>query len=795
MLSGSGRPLQRLLVTAATWLGVLLAALAGPVTRADDLTFIRVGFLPGDGLSAVYSVNDAGTLAACISYRFDPHRTFTDAACWTPGEGLQPLPRLLDNPATSALPYVAGKDVTNDGSRIVFTGITADGIHRGAAIANADGSGLLDLTALPNGEKLQSALQISDDGLTVFGYSVDNQAVVAGAYWTAAGGIQALLPPAGFNTVFPARTEISSDGRVSVGDIYNYDPNTYAYTDFQAYRWTPELGVLGLGFLPGGTTSRATALSANGEVILGTSDTTINPAGYGYSTHLFRWTVTGGMEDLGLPQHDARSVLGPAAAGLSGDGVLAVIPLGNGSNFLLNTSYPYYFSIAEILAQTDESGATAGWSNFTTSGMTDDGNTIYGMATNPEGRPEGFIARFTPGYLRNLVPPLPVITSANSDTATVGQEYSYTVTATGMPESFDASGLPAGLTFSNGYKPFTNIKVGIISGNPSKAGVYHLTTSATNVRGTGSATLSLTVAGGTPSPTPTPTTTPDPTPSATPSPSSTPTATPSPSASPTPVPTPPAAELLNISTRAQVQNGDDVLIGGFIVAGSTPKKVVVRAIGPSLARSGISNLLSDPVLTLHKPDRTTVTNDDWKEAQPTTELINSGLAPEDDREPALVATLEAGAYTAVITGKNGSTGVALVEIYDLDRNGVSRLANISTRGLVGTGENVLIGGVIVGEEGANILVRALGPTLQDLGIANSLLDPLVELYDENGVVIAVNDDWRQTQEAALDATRLPPTDDRESALLATLPHGNYTAIVRGKSESTGAALIEFYQIE
>lgn len=774
-----------------------MSVLAGLIARADDLTFIRVGFLPGDELSGVYSVNDAGTLAACISYRYNPSRTFTDAARWTPTEGIQPLPRLADNLTTNALPYLAGKDVTNDGRKIVFTGTTADGMHRGAAIANADGSGLLDLTALPNGEKLQSAIEISDDGLTVFGYSVDPQAFVVGSYWTAAGGVQALVPPVGFNTV--STSSLSSDGRVSAGDIYNDDPNTSGVSDFQAYRWTPEQGVEGLGFLPGGTTSRASVVSANGEVILGGSDTTVNVAGSNYSTHFFRWTVTGGMEDMGLPQYDYLEVYGPGGVGLSADGILATAALGNGHNFLLNMSYPYYFPVAEILAEADGSGATAGWRNFVFAGITDDGNTLYGSAINPEGQQEGFIARFTPGYLRNLVPPLPIITSANSDTATLGQDYSYTLTASGMPESFEASGLPAALTFNNGYKQYTNIKVGTISGKPSQSGVYHVTISATNVRGTGSATLTLTVTGGTPNPTPTPTATPEPTPSATPSPSSTPTATPTatpgPSTSPTPGPTPPAAALLNISTRAQVQKGDDVLIGGFIVAGSGPKNVVVRALGPSLAHFGISNLLSDPILTLHQPDGTTMTNDDWKDAQPTNGLINSGLAPGDEREPALVATLEAGSYTAVITGKNGSTGVALVEIYDLDQNGGSRLANISTRGLVGEGENVLIGGLIVGEKGANILVRALGPTLQNFGVDNSLLDPVVELYGENGLAIAANDDWRETQGAALVATGIPPTDDRESAVLTTLPPGNYTAIVHGKKQSTGAALIEFYQME
>ena len=257
------------------------------------------------------------------------------------------------------------------------------------------------------------------------------------------------------------------------------------------------------------------------------------------------------------------------------------------------------------------------------------------------------------------------------------------------------------------------------------------------------------------------------------------------------VTTPP--QLRNISTRMQVLNGDSVLIAGFIITGNASKKVILRAIGPSLGAAGITDALADPVLELDEPDGTVVINDNWKDTQQT-EIEATTIAPSDDHESAIVATLAPGAYTAIVRGKNGATGTGLVEAYDLDSTSDSQLSNISTRGFVDLGNNIMIGGVILGGTDARVLVRAIGPELTAQGVSGALQDPALELYDKDGVSIAANDNWKDAQETEIEATTIAPTDDRESAILATLPAGSYTAIVRGANDTTGVALVEVYNI-
>jgi hypothetical protein len=261
-------------------------------------------------------------------------------------------------------------------------------------------------------------------------------------------------------------------------------------------------------------------------------------------------------------------------------------------------------------------------------------------------------------------------------------------------------------------------------------------------------------------------------------------------------PTPTPTEMLNISTRLRVLTGDNALIGGFIVTGSVPKRVIVRAIGPSLTNFGVSGALADPALELHGPGAfVTITNDNWRDTQET-EIQATGIAPSNDLESAIVATLPPGAYTAVVRGNNGSTGVGLVEAYDLDSAANAQLANISTRGFVDSGDNVMIGGFILGNGSANarVLIRAIGPSLTAFGVPNALADPTLELHNNNGAIIAANDDWRDTQQAEIEATGIPPSDDRESAIVQTLAPGAYTAVVRGKNNTIGVALVETYQL-
>jgi DNA-binding beta-propeller fold protein YncE len=261
------------------------------------------------------------------------------------------------------------------------------------------------------------------------------------------------------------------------------------------------------------------------------------------------------------------------------------------------------------------------------------------------------------------------------------------------------------------------------------------------------------------------------------------------------VPGPKPGQPLNISTRMNVLSGDNVLIGGFIVTGpnGSTKKVLIRGIGPSLSNFGISGTLSDPLLELHKPDGGVVTNDNWQQGD--TSQIPNGFAPSDPRESVIVATLAPGNYSAVLKGAHGETGVGLAEVYDLDSTSAAQLANISTRGFVNTGDNVMIGGFIVGgTEPAKVLVRAIGPSLAAFGVQGALPATTLELHDANGSVIS-NEGWRNTQEADITATTIPPSNDNEAAILATLVPGNYTAIVRGKNNTTGIGLVEAYNLQ
>ena len=270
------------------------------------------------------------------------------------------------------------------------------------------------------------------------------------------------------------------------------------------------------------------------------------------------------------------------------------------------------------------------------------------------------------------------------------------------------------------------------------------------------------------------------------------TAAPTPTPSPTPSPTPVPTRLGNVSTRLRVETGDNVLIGGFIVTGTQPKRVILRAIGPSLP---LANKLANPTLELVGPGGTIATNDNWRSTQEA-EIIASLVPPTSDLESAIVATLPANStgYTAIVRGVSNGTGAALVEVYDLDAAANSSLANISTRGFVQTGDDVMIGGFIVTGSGSRkVIVRAIGPSLP---VAGKLADPILELYNGNGVLIGSNDNWRTGgQEAEIIASLVPPTSDLESAIVATLPNTGHTAIVRGKNGTTGVALVEVYSLE
>jgi hypothetical protein len=256
----------------------------------------------------------------------------------------------------------------------------------------------------------------------------------------------------------------------------------------------------------------------------------------------------------------------------------------------------------------------------------------------------------------------------------------------------------------------------------------------------------------------------------------------------------PNAVFGNISTRMNVGREDNVLIGGFIVTGTQPKTVIVRGIGPSLTVTGA---LADPVIEVHgSSGELLATNDNWRDDLNQQHVIDSGMAPTNDLESALWRIINPGSYTVVVRGKSDATGIGLFEVYDLDHSVDSKLANVSTRGFVDTGDNVMMGGtIIVGTTSTRVLVRAIGPSLTNFGVPNALQDPALELHDGNGALLDSNDNWRTDHEAEIIATGIPPTNDFESAVLPTLPPGAYTAIVRGVNSTTGVALVEAYQLQ
>jgi len=248
-----------------------------------------------------------------------------------------------------------------------------------------------------------------------------------------------------------------------------------------------------------------------------------------------------------------------------------------------------------------------------------------------------------------------------------------------------------------------------------------------------------------------------------------------------------------------VGSGNNVMIAGFMVWGSQSKTILVRALGPTLGSYGVANVLSDPMLELHDSSGATIaTNDDWQTGSQASQISSSGYAPNDSNEPALIATLAAGSYTLVVRGFNNSTGVGLVEVYELDTVS-SRLSNISTRGQVGTDQSVLIAGLIIdGSTSKKLIIRALGPSLAapPFSLSGTLSNPVLELHDSSGNLLASNDDWGiGTQAAAISSSGHPPPNAKESAIIATLPAGSYTAIIRGVNNSIGVALVDAYDLD
>jgi hypothetical protein len=246
----------------------------------------------------------------------------------------------------------------------------------------------------------------------------------------------------------------------------------------------------------------------------------------------------------------------------------------------------------------------------------------------------------------------------------------------------------------------------------------------------------------------------------------------------------------------RVQTGENVGIGGFIITGTASKRLLIRAIGPSLAGFGVPNVLANPVLQLHGPGAfATMTNDDWKHTQ-WSEIQLTGIPPTSDLESALTATLAPGAYTAIVTGEGNTSGVALIEVYDLNQGVDSKLANISTRAFVSTGDDIVIAGFLLSDSSTSdrVVVRGIGPSLALAGVTNALADPTLELRDNNGTLLVANNNWQDNavQASEISAAGLAPANPLESAIAATLPPGLYTALLAGRNNATGIGVVEVY---
>jgi hypothetical protein len=258
-----------------------------------------------------------------------------------------------------------------------------------------------------------------------------------------------------------------------------------------------------------------------------------------------------------------------------------------------------------------------------------------------------------------------------------------------------------------------------------------------------------------------------------------------------------------MSTRVRVDTGDKVMIGGFIITGNQSKPVVLRGMGPSLANAGLpaASVLQDPMIELRGADGALiVSNDNWKQSPQRAQIEGTIFQPTDDREAVILATLPPAAYTVILGGANDTSGIGLVEIYDNNSAVDSELANTSTRGFVQTGDEVMIGGFVLGGNNnpTNVAVRALGPSLASYGLSPLLADPTLELHNANGTIMIANDDWETDPVSATELTAhgLALSNPKESGIFMTMaPPGQFTAIVAGKNGDIGIALVEIYNVK
>jgi hypothetical protein len=466
-----------------------------------------------------------------------------------------------------------------------------------------------------------------------------------------------------------------------------------------------------------------------------------------------------------------------------GDGaaILNLATLGKATVSLTNCTFYNNFTAGGFAGAIYNDGNVDGTAAVTLTNCTLDGNDsndqrttgIFNDARNPSGSGTATV------ILRNTILRGP----ADSEILANDSDGRGTITSHGSNISTDAGG---GFLNGPGDKPSTEPKLGafqdhggptdtvsLLEGSPAINAGNDSFARATDQRGfarVGASDIGAFEFGGAvPTPTPAPTVTPPP-----------------------PTPTPVPNRFANISTRVRVETGANALFGGFIVSGSQQKKIIVRAIGPSLE---VEDRLANPLLELYNGNGELIAvNDNWREAENAQEIIDSTVAPSNELESAILRDVQLGAYTAQIRDVADGQGVALVEVYDFGAAQNSKLANIATRGRIQTGENIMIAGLIIsGSSPQKVIVRAIGPSLQE--VEGKLEDPVLELYDRNGELMAANNNWRDTQEAEVATTTIPPSHDLESAIVAFLPPDLYTAQVRGAGDTTGVGIVEVYALE
>ena len=774
------RSLQRISVFIA-WAVVAATATAQPQYQIFDIGVIEVG----DTASQAFGVSPQGIVVG-RSFRTGGAQAFT----WTQGGGLIGLPNLAGR-------AFAVSNAANDTGAVVGTAATTSfGAGRLPVIWQG---GVVSQLPLPGGETLGDANDINSSNVVVG--SVDAGSTQQGVIYSG-GSATVITQTTPTGCFFVTAFGINDSGRI-VG--FGIDPNNAARNVGIVYDMG-NANAFEVGALPGANGALAFAVGNGGHVV----GSSMMNQGSGLP---FIWSQATGMVAIplaaGTSQGSARGVntagwvVGQDSSAFSipflWDGTTTyrladLLPPGSGWDLSMNTSSSALgISDANVIVGTGvHNGETHAYAMVPVTGTPTPAPT---PSTTPAPSATPSTTPTEPHF--EVSAPVVVLPGVPFDITVTAKLFNnvftgYTGTVHFTSTASSGAHLPPDSTLTNG--------VGTFSVTFDVPGNYTITARDTvnpSMIGT-SGTIFVAVIDP-----PTPTIGPTATPGASPTPSPTPTLTPTPPPTPTvtpsatPSPTPPT-QALNLSTRLHVQTGDNAGIGGFIITGNAPKDLLFRGIGPSLTPLGVTGALANPTLDLRGPDGTRIlANNDWRETQEA-EIQATGIPPTNDLEAAIVQTLNPGSYTIILRGMGLTTGIGLVEIYDLDHVPVSKLANISTRAFVETGGGIVIAGFIVGGASGSdqMVLRGIGPSLTGLGISNALADPNLQLRDGNGALLMSNNNWQDdpAQAAALTNAGLAPSNQLESGIVAALSPGAYTALLSGTNNGVGVGLVEDYDL-